>query len=113
MPHNDKEILARCPHEDTAKRGNSTQPDKASENKERGCGRCPTEETLGIIKGGGPEPSTRTPPLCNCILINEARWVGGLARGCAVPKSPPRTPIISVQHMPTAATMSPATRRVL
>ena len=50
---NHKEILAWCLHEDKVKRGNSTQPDMASVNKERGCGRCPTQETLGIIKVGG------------------------------------------------------------
>ena len=43
---NHKEILAWCPHNDQVKRGNSTQPDKASVNKERWCGRCPNPETL-------------------------------------------------------------------
>ena len=39
---NHKEILAWCLHTDKVKRGNGTQPDKASVNQDRGCGRCPT-----------------------------------------------------------------------
>ena len=37
MPHNHTAILTWCLHEDKAKKGNSTQPDKASVNKDRGC----------------------------------------------------------------------------
>ena len=53
--------------------------------KERKCGRSPTQETLGIFRGGGiqssrptnpaEDPPTQTPPLCNLIFINEA-WSG-------------------------------------
>ena len=53
MPHNHKEISAWCLHKDTAKMSICTQPDKASVNKERRCGRSSTHETLGIIRGGG------------------------------------------------------------
>ena len=63
MPHPRKQILARCPHTDKAKRGNSAQPDRAFVHKERGCDRCPGHETLGIIREReGSEPYTPPPP---------------------------------------------------
>ena len=62
IPHNHKEILAWCLHNDKAKGGTSKQPDKAPVSKERSGGRSPTQETLGIIRGGGSRalhPPTR------------------------------------------------------
>ena len=65
---NHKEILAWGPRNDKAKRGNSTRPDKASVNRERGYGGCPAQETLGRggARGEGPSPRFRcaTPPPC-------------------------------------------------
>ena len=53
-------------HNDTTERGTSKQPDKAPVTKERRCGRSLTQETLGIIRGGGGsralDPPTQTPP---------------------------------------------------
>ena len=69
-------------HNDKAERGTSKQPGKAPVTKERRGGRSPTQETLGIVKGGGSralDPPARLethppspPPHCNLILINEA-----------------------------------------
>ena len=56
---NCKEIVAWCLHSDTVKRGNNTQPDKASVKKERGCGTCPTQQPPGIMGGG---VGTHPPP---------------------------------------------------
>ena len=53
MPRNHEEILAWCLQKDKANGGNNTQPDKAFVNKERGCGRCPTQVTLRNARGGG------------------------------------------------------------
>ena len=60
-------------HNDKAEKGTSKQPDKAPVTKERKCGRSPTQETLGIIRGVGvqtfrpthpaEDPPTQTPPL--------------------------------------------------
>ena len=64
-------LLAWCLHNDKAERGTSNQPDKAPVTKERS-GWSPTQETLGIIRGGGvqsfrpthlaEDPPTQTPP---------------------------------------------------
>ena len=69
MPYNHKEISVWCLHNNKAKRSNTTQPDKACENTERGCGRDPTQETLGIMRGEGgagvldPHVQLKTHPL--------------------------------------------------
>ena len=59
-------LLAWCLHNDKAERGTSKQPHKAPVSKERRSGWSPTQEILGIIKGGGGsgalDPPTQTPP---------------------------------------------------
>ena len=75
MPQDHKEILTWCLHDDKADRGTSIQPDKAPVTKERRYGRSPTQETLGIIRGGGVQsfrPTHPDPPACNFILTNVA-----------------------------------------
>ena len=77
-----QEILEWCLHNDKAEGGTSKQLDKASVSKESRGGRSPTQETLGIIRGGGlqsfrpthpaGDPPTRTPLHCNLAGVNIA-----------------------------------------
>ena len=88
IPHNHKEILARCLHNDKAERGTSKHPDKAPVTKERRGGRSPNRETVGITRGGGGlqsfRPTHPDPPPCNLILstlpepqpLSAAHWRG-------------------------------------
>ena len=51
IPHNHKQILAWCLHNDKAERGTSKWLDKAPVTKERRAGSSPTQETLRILRG--------------------------------------------------------------
>ena len=72
--------LAWCLHNDKAERGTSKQPDKAPVTKERRGGRSLTQETLGIIRGGGGsralDPPTEPPnppprPIATYFLLTK------------------------------------------
>ena len=57
---NHKEINGMVLHKDKAKTAHNQT--RLHSNKERGCGRYPIQETLGIISGGGGGPEPQTQP---------------------------------------------------